>query len=396
MASIECSAIDSLFQTESGRFSIDIRDRIIETSPWQRFTKIGKFPLGMGAVISDLTIERVLTDSVETDWTDVAINTGSGVVNKGCIPDPTALDFGHTVRTWGLETKSYMTPCICLDDLKQDFAIRDQVGKTVDALTFLTQYVLDNRYRYAYANSVDIISVRPNFPSVAGYDNLNALQPPTSVMTQDVLNKYRRLAIRNGAGRNALGMENGQPVLGYVTSDEASDDIIRRNSDIRQDVRFAQPSALVAPLGVERSFRGLYHIIDPFLPRFTYAGGVWTRVKPFVSSGASDGTKWEPNPDYEAAPYELQYLYHQDVMEIMVQQVGPDIPDAPFTDRPEYYTGQFFWLNIPHATQNPLGKIGRWLSIFTNAVRTPHPELGKAFMVKRCVNDTSFGQCTYS
>lgn len=391
--------MDSLFQTESGRFSIDIRDRIIENSPWQRFTKIGKFPLGMGSTISDLTIERVLTSSLETDWAATALNTGSGVLNKGCVPDPTALDFGHTVRTWSLETKAYMTPCICLDDLKQDFAIAEQIRKTVNSLTQMTQYVLDNRYRYGYAKNVTIYSVKPNFPSVAGYDSLQTLPPPTSPMTQDVLNKRRRLLVRNGAGRNALGMENGTPVLGWITSDEASDDVLRRNSDVRQDVRFAQPSALVAPLGVERSFRGWYHIIDPFLPRFTYTQGSptpWTRVAPFVSSAASDGTKWEPNPDYEAAPYELQFAYHQDAIEVMVQQQGPDIPDAPFTDRPEYYTMEFIWLNIPDIVTNPLGKIGRWLAIGTNAIRPVHPELGEAYMVKRCVNDTQFAACTYS
>lgn len=395
---LACTDLNSLFATESGRFSVDIRDRIIEGSPWQRFTKIGKFPLGMGSTITDETIERTLSDSMETDWTAVALNTGTGVVNKGCVPDPVDLEFGNTLRTWSLETKSYKTPCVCLDDLKTGFQVEEQVRKTVSNLTQFTQYALDNRFRYGYAKNVNIYSVKPNFPSVVGYDNIQALPPPTSVMTQDILNKRRRLLIRDGAGRNALGMENGQPVIGWITSDEGSDDVIRRNSDVRQDVRFAQPSALVAPLGVERSFRGWYHIIDPFLPRFTYTPGVspWTRIAPFVQSNASQGKKWDPNPAYEAAPYELQFAYHQDVMEVMVQQQGPDIPDAPFTDRPEYYTMEFIWLNIPNETTNPLGKIGRWLAIGTNAIRPVHPELGEAYMVKRCVNDLQFSACTYS
>lgn len=401
MAFQTCADINSWFQSESGRFSLDVRDRNYETSPWQRFTKVGKFPLGMGSTISDLTIERILTDSLETDWSAMALNDGTGVDNLGCVPNPTDLTFGHTVRTWSLETKSYQTPCICLDDLKQDFAIQTQIAKTTDTLTQLSQYVLDNRYRAGYISVVgsvsQILSYRPNLPAASA---INAtLPPPTYGMTQDLLNKLRRLIIRNGGGRNALGMENGAPVFGYITSDEGSDAIIRDNSDIRQDLRFAQPSALVAPLGIDRSYRGLYHIIDPFIPRFEYNAAnanPWTRVAPFISSAASTGTKWEPNPAYENAPYELQYLYHQDVMEVMVQQVGPDIPGAPFTDRPEYYTGEFIWLNIPNRTTNPLGKIGNWLAIFTNAIRANLPQLGYAVMVKRCVATPRGNSCTYS
>ena len=396
--SLDCSSLNSLFQTESGRFSVDVRDRIIEVSPWQRFAKIGKFPLGMGATISDLTIERVLTDSVETDWSAMSLNNGSGVANLGCIPNPSDLLFGHTVRTWALETKSYRTPCICLDDLKQDFQIQEQIGKTVKTLTQLQQYVLDNRLRAAHIAVSETVSVRQNFPSQVGIDG--SLPPPTSPMTQEVLNKFRRLKIRDGAGRGALGMENGAPVLGWITSDEASDDILRVNADVRQDIRYAQPSALVQPLGIDRSFRGLYHIIDPFIPRYTYTQGQaqpWTRIVPFVQSNATSGKKWDPNPAYEAAPFELTYLYHQDALEMMVQSVGPDIPGAPFTDRPEYYTGEFIWLNILHETNNPLGKIGKWLAIFTNAIRPVHPELANQFMAKRCENDPPLlSTCIYS
>lgn len=396
--SLDCSSINSQFQTESGRFSLDIRDRIIETSPWQRFVPVGKFPLGMGSTISDLTIERVLTSSDETDWVATSLNNGTGVANLGCVPNPTDLQFGHTVRTWSLQTKSYRTPCICLSDLKQDFQVQEQVQKTLNTLTQLQQYVLDNRLRAALISVSNTVSVRQNFPEQLGIDG--SLPPPTSPMTQEVLNKYRRLLLRDGAGRNAMGMENGSPVLTFITSDQTSDMIIRANSDVRQDIRYAQPSALIAPLGVERSFRGLYHIVDDFIPRFTYTQGnaqPWNRIVPFTQSATSFGFRWDPNPAYEAAPYELNYIFHQDQMELMVQSVGPDIPGAPFSDMPQYYTGEFIWLNIPNETTNPLGLIGKWLAIFQNAIRPNHPELGRQFMVKRCENDPPLlTSCVYS
>ena len=400
MADITCTAVNDQFTSESGRFAIDIVDRNLQTSPWQRLTPFGAFPQGLGSTINDLTIESVLTESDETDWADVSQNNGTGIINEGCVPDPTLLSFGNTVRQFSLQTKSYLTPCICLDDLKTVFAVNDQVSKTVDALTKAQRWILDNRLRAGYidvAGSVNqVISLRANLPVSNGVNG--ALPPPTNVMTAQQLDDFRLVTLRDGGFHNALGMENGLPVLGWITSPEASRDILRNNSELRQDVRFAQPSQLVAPLGVERSYGGYFHIMDMFLPRYEYNQGEvnpWERVMPLTPTATTQGFKWDANPAYQAAPYELQFIYHRDAWEVMVQKQGPDIPNAPFTDRPEYYTMEFFWLNIPNMTNNPLGKIGRWLAIGTNAIRSKIPQLARAVMVKRCVA-TPAAICTYS
>lgn len=356
--------------------------------------QIGRFPQGLGSTINNLTIERVLSTSIMDAWTATSQNNGTGIVNTGCIPSPTALEFGHTTRSFSLETAAWMTPCVCLDDLKTPFSVQQQVSKTVQALTEFTAITLDYRYRASYttiAGSVNqIVSLRPNLPTNTAINA--ALPPPTGSMTNDILDKFARLEDRNGGGRGSFGMENGVPLYAWITSDDASRDILRNNSELRQDIRFGQPSQLLAPLGIERNFGRYYHVIDPFLPRYTYSVGTWTQVFPFVSSNTSFGIKWEPNPDYEAAPYELQFLFHRGAMEIDVQQTGPDIPDAPFTDRPEYYTMEFIWLNIPNMTDNPLGKIGRWLAIGTNAVQPLEPQLAWAFMVRRCTT-VAMGTC---
>lgn len=400
MAAPTCTDINQYFTNESGRYSVDVRDRTVATTPWQRFTKVGKFPQGMGTTINDLTIERVLDTGIMDAWTPTSQNNGSGIVNTGCVPSPTALTFGHTARSFSLESAAWMTPCVCLDDLKTPFAVQQQVGKTVNTLTDFTRMALDYRFRAGYASvsgSVShIVSMRPNLPTATA---INAsLPPPTLTMNADTLDAFRLSLLRDGAADGALGMEGGVPVLGWITSAEASRDILRNNSDLRQDIRFAQPSQLVAPLGIERSYGGWYHIIDMYLPRYSYTAGnanPWTQVFPFVSASTTFGNIWNVNPDYAAAPYELQFFYHPNAMEVMVQQTGPDIPDAPFTDRPEYYTMEFIWLNIPNMTDNPLGKIGRWMAIGTNAIRALNPYLAYSVMTKRCVATATSG-CTYS
>ena len=421
-ATISCSTVNDIFERETARFNVDIWERYSVDGPWGRLVRVGKFPLGMGTTLSELTVERVLSGQFENNWANVSTSSGLGSPNNvaGCNPTPNSLAFGQTVRTWQLQTQSYQTPCICLDDLKTSFQIENQVGKTVDQLTQLTKTVLDNRRRSEYLRiagklvagdvTQTVYQSAPNIGTVvpnALYSGTTTPLPvPTAKLSQDLLDVLRVQLIRDGAGHNALGKENGVPVLGLITSPETSRDLLRSNSELRQDIRYATPSELIAPLGVERSFQGFYHMIDLELPRFNYgpipagqplAGTTgWYQVYPFIQSNTTNGVTWEVNPAYNVAPFEVSYIFHPDVYEEAVQQVGPNIPGAPFDDYPYYYSGQFFWLNIRDSVNNPLGKIGRWLAIFQSGSRPIAPYLGRAVLHKRCPLDLSFVGCSYS
>jgi hypothetical protein len=393
---ISCSTVNDLFERESGRFSVDIWTRYTQDGPWGRLVRVGKFPQQMGTTLTEVTIERILSGSFEDDWTN--IGTSNGTSSIGCIPAPVDLNFGQTLRTWQLQGKSYQTPCICLDDLKTSFAIRNQVGKTVDQLTMLTKTVLDNRRRSQYLSLVNVISVGNGTLTTEFASSTiaaNTFPPPSAQLSQDLLDEERLILIRNGAGHNSLGKENGAPVLGLIIGADTSRQLLRNNPELRQDIRYATPSELVAPLGVERSYGGYYHLWDPEIPRFDYIGGTWVQRYPFVQSAASNGYKWEPNPLYDVAQFELGFIFHPDVYEEAVQQVGPEIPGAPFDDYPYYYSGQFFWLNIIDAVNNPLGKIGRWMGIWQSGTRPIAPYLGKALMYRRCPSDISLVGCQY-
>lgn len=393
---ITCSTVNDLFQRETGRFSVDIQQRYQVESPWGRLVRVGKFPLGMGTSLNEITVERVLSGSAENDWSNVS--TSNGTSSNGCVPSTNDLTFGQTVQNWNLQAKSYQTPCICLDDLKTSFQVESQVAKTVEQLTQLTKTVLDNRRRSEYLRLVPKIQAG----YATEYTNLNGVggvPVPTVQLSQDQLDVIRVQLIRDGAGHNPLGRENGAAVLGLITSPETSRALLRNNAELRQDIRYATPSELVQPLGVERSFGGYYHLIDFEVPRFTYStsgGGTYTQVYPFVQQSTTSGYKWVSNPAYNAAPYEAAYIFHPDVYEEAVQQVGPNIPGAAFDDYPYYYSGQFFWLNIRDSVNNPLGKIGRWLAVFQSGSRPLQPWLGRVVIFKRCPNDLSFASCTNS
>jgi hypothetical protein len=71
-----------------------------------------------------------------------------------------------------------------------------------------------------------------------------------------------------------MGRENGRPIFTLVCSPEISDALIRLNAATRDDFRYSpQVSELLKPLGVERSYRGFYHLIDVQIPRYNYVPG---------------------------------------------------------------------------------------------------------------------------
>jgi hypothetical protein len=363
----------------------------------------------MGTTLRELTVERVLSGSFENNWSSVgtgnAWNSTVSGASAGCIPNPTNLNFGQSYVTWNLQTQTYQTPCICLDDLKTSFEIERQVGKTVEQLTQLTRTVLDNRRRSEYLRLVPKMTTGSfteynsygsnSIGTVSGDNWLNyanagsAIPVPSLQLNQNFLDVIRVGLIRDGAGHNPLGRENGAAVLGLITSAETSRQLLRNDDALRQDIRYATPSELVAPLGVDRSYGGYYHLVDFEVPRYTYTSGTFKQVYPFVQIAATSGYRWVPNQAYEEAPYEAAYVFHPDVYEEAVQQVGPNIPGAPFDDYPYYYSGQFFWLNIRNADNNPLGKIGRWLAVFQSGSRPLQPWLGRVVIHKRCFGDIS-------
>jgi len=390
---LSCATVNDVFQRLSNQFSVDIHERYSAEDPWGRLLRVGKFPLGKGTTLTEITTERVMSGSFEDDWTNVGVSNGGAVTSDTANPQNAEdLSFGETLRNWNLQSKSYKTPCLNLDDLKTSFEVEDQVEKTVNQLTQMTKRVLSNRRRAEYLRLVPKISCGVDAIGVSHATIDDNFPLPTSVLVQGLLDVLRVVMIRNGAAKDALGMENGAPVLGLITSAETSRNLLRQNPDLRQDLHFANPSELIAPLGVERSYGGFYHIWDIEIPRYNFVsengtGLKWVRIYPFVKVVVNGQTSWEPNAAYEATTYELSYIFHPNVYEEAVQQVGPNIPGADFKDFPYYYSGQFFWLNILDITNNPLGKIGRWMGIFCSGSRPLAPFLGAAIMHLRCPND---------
>jgi len=403
-----CTNIENLLITESGRIGADIYRKTLNTSPWTTLVKQEAWPDEMGTTVNVLIYERTLPASGGSiTFSDVAYNgvgtqvigatpSGSNTGPGTCAVAGNDLGFAQTLRTYNLQQAAINSPDICLNDLRFPVRRQEQLRNIMAVLSENTQYAWENRYRDEYArlanynvnaNQTELLAASGQVKGSFSTSNL-----PTSRLTQGILRYFYSRLIRDGAAQNAYGKENGAPVFLLITSPEASDDLIKLNADIRQDLRYAKPSELIQPLGVERSYAGFYHLVDTMTPRYDFVGGAFVRRNPYATdASASKGTRFIPNPAYYTAEYEDSIIFHPDVFTSLVAK--PIGATGAMAFDPQSYRGDFRWRNIPSRDCNPDGTIGFFRAIFSSGSKPVRPELGVVIRHKRCAADFGLVGC---
>lgn len=316
---------------------------------------------------------------------------------------------------WARKLKNYTlmrgvveSPKISLDDLRFAAYRNEQLRAIVDLMADASKFIWEDRYRDEFervaANFVPCLSASTPILTTVDADTDNTaddafegykitnLDPvysgagnsditPSANISNAILDKIYNRLVRGGAGMNAYGRENGRPVFCLVCSPEASL-FLQRESGIRDDIRYnnAKVSDLIAPLGVERSFRGFYHLVDDNAPRFTISTSTITRVRPqSISSGVVSD-----NASYDTADYEAAYVMHQDVMHSQIP--NPLSGTAGLTFDPTNHRGDFRWTNIKHPVVNPDGTIGFYRGLFDSATKPIKTNFGYVILFKRTVS----------
>lgn len=367
--------------TESGRIGPDIYQFTLNTSPWINLVPKSAWPDEMGDTISMLVYERTISTGAN-GWANVSNSAGSA--GGACALPANSIGFAQTLRTYNLQQQAIESPDLCLNDLRFAFKRREQLSNIMQVLTDNTREIWVNRYRDEYTR-------------VAGHQVIcdsslteGTTMPesvPTSRLTQGVLSRLYQRLIRQGGGGNPLGRENARPVFGLVTSAEVSDHLILDNADIRQDFRYAKPSENVQPLGVERSYKGFYHLVDDFPARWSFnsggsVGAKWVRVPHYSTlAGATKGQAYDVNPSYISALYEDAIIFHEDVMTSMVPKPIGGLPNG-IKFNPISFMGDFQFKNIPDRSLNPDGIIGFFRGVFSNGTKVTAPRFG---YVVRCL-----------
>jgi hypothetical protein len=422
--------IEQLLISESNRIGADIYRKTVDTSPWLKLVKQDAWPDEMGDSVSVLVYERSLpydASGPKINWSDLTQNggayggtlsyngTGNAAASSDSFPaSGGTIEFGQTLRTYGLQHAALESPNISLNDLRFPMKRKEQLANVMQIMTESTTDVWIQRYRDQYVDqaenkllatsATDLTSLtnadigitgtirtlktgnntRANVSPAAAdssFAHTTAANTGVTQLTQTILDRVYMDLLRNGAGANAYDRSNGAPVFLAIMSPETSDSLIRANADIRQDFRWSERvNELLAPLGVQRSYRNFHHLVDAFAPRYNLVSNVWTRIYPFVRTtnqsptSSRQGFKYELNANYLSATYEDTIIFVPEVFTSLVPK--PLSVGDGMEFNAQNYRGEFTWRNILDRDNNPDGTLGFFRAIYSNGAKPIFPHMG--------------------
>lgn len=421
--------IDSWLTQEAGRIGKDIHKHKLHTSPWYDLLKKGTFPQGMGYKLSTLIYERTLPNTGSNSSADAGTmgvswtNLGGTLLSANAFTDSLGqnfagasedhlgpqdaksyLHFQRSIKQYNLQKGVIESPRMDVEDLRHSFEGIQQLTAIVDLMKDAVGRTWEERHRDEYdaacANLVPCLATGTPIVTVidvsAGtlfegtattavdFNNdfvssgVDVDYTPTAYISNAVLDRIRLRMIREGAKEGSFGMENGAPVFGLVLSSEASLRL-KQEDGYREDIRknSGKVSELIAPLGVDGSFRGFYHLCDDIGIRGTISSGTFTRVRPETMTNGI----LTSNASYDTADYEVAHVLHREVMEVLIP--APLSGAGPVKFDPVSYTGDFKWKNILNEVTNPDGTIGFFRGVLASASRRIKPRFGTAIVFKR-------------
>mgnify|MGYP001227876738 CR=1 FL=1 len=365
--------IAAILVNESGRIGEEIHNRTMHQSVWLDMVEEGTWPDEMGYQISHMVYENAVPASAAT-WSNVSVNAGSG---NTCVPDAAQIEFATTLANYNLQQTALEGPKICVNDLRYAYQRTKQLESCFKVLAQNTFELLANRHRDEYVRlakhkvicTTDFPEGSASFPTTE----------PTSRLTAGALKRIYLRLIRDGAGRDggSLMMEDGAPIFMAIMSPETDDALITEDYQIREDFRDNPERApeLLRALGIKRSYKGFYHVIDHEAPRHDFVSSAWTRRAYYDLEATTNGERAVLNADYDDAEFEDTIIFIPTVYRCLVpapiSSPGGNTEFEPSTGR-----GDWKWLNIQDRIDNPDKSWGNFRGLFANGSEPIYPDFG--------------------
>lgn len=417
------AVLNTIFTEEADRIDREIHGYMLHTSPWIDLSPRGEFASGMGYRMNSLIYDRALPQhqangtsgnyevlgALFVDMTAASLASESkstGVIGNSHVDarGPTyaaaRIDFTKKLREYNLERAVFFGPFLDLENLRFTTQLQEQVGQMVQIMGESTKWIMEERFRTEYDKVCDnyvgcrtsgtVITTGKTGIATGGtaysagvidFTTDVAILPNANISNRimDIIQTRMR---RSGANQNAWGVENGKAIHAIVLSSEASYRL-QTESGYRDDLRQSgRVDELLQPLGVDKAWRGFYHLCDDLAPRYNFTDNgsddYLARVQPY----AFDSSVLVPNSSYDTATYEVAYVLHKDACKHLIP--NPNVAAGNgVTFTPQDYTGKYRWLNIPDQVTNPFGTNGRFGGIIATATKPLKVDFGYRIVFDR-------------
>jgi len=366
-------AITTIMEALQGQISQDIYSRGLHTSAWLDLPIQEPWPEGQGTSLHVLTLGRSLPSNPLV-WQDVVVSAGGP--GGACIPPTQRLAITHSMKEFNLQETSLESPDICVTDLMVAFKAEEQLSHLMEVLGENTSQAWINRNRSEFVR----LAGHKMIATTGGLldDDTWAPVMPTSVLTGGFLKQVYIRLVRVGAGKKSYGQMNGRPTFVALVGMETAERIAMEET-YRSLLKFSdRVPELLAPLGVDKNYRGFWLLDEVFPPRHNLVDGAWVEVPAYTWVD----NELVENPDYETADTEDTVIFHEDVYRSIVMPPAKPMGQAAFNA--QTYRGDWGFRNIIHRTENPDGKYGFFRGLFGNGSKPKFTQYGFVIRHLRC------------
>jgi hypothetical protein len=294
--------------------------------------------------------------------------------------------FGVDIKTVTLKKAGVNSPDICLDDLKFQWQVLDQIKNVTRVLAENSKWVWSQNYQ------TESINAGANKVTAKATPNISATfdpaSPPTSPLTFGLLEEiHQELGYNGGSIKPTARVEDGTAVYTAVGSNYTFNNLKKQASNDRNDFRyfsFNEPDVLVGVPGLGgKIYHGFKFEAVQFPPRYDIVTGAYVRRYPYSSTAATRGMKWLVSSTYKATLYEDTNIYHEEVMRVLIPKPQGNIGSLTYL-QPYSWAGEFVWRNIPSRDCNIDGNIGFFRALFAYGIKLERPDLGYVIRHLRC------------
>lgn len=404
-----CATIFDGFKIATEHLSSTVYDTpYIQSDLITKAFKVEEFPPNVGITVTDFKVGRTMPADDEPTWTPLTINSSTGaVVAESCSDTYNDITLGYDESTYTPKKYGLRGPMLCRDDFKFVHNPGAFLAKYVQGLTKYAKQTRANQWLKQYIAKVPKAVADASF-SVSELSALTiaTIGTPTSELTYEMLEEAASYLMNEGGGDviNSGGyitLPDDGVSFNLLIGEKAKNRLLRNNSDLRADIRYADPKNLLAKAGAK--FRLASFNLIPWLtpPRYKVADGGLTfeRVNTWEAVAATNGYKSALTSAYKAAEYEAAIVLHPDVM---IPKVVRPLNSVGGVDwKPETAYGEWAWIDGSDAQEgasscsDPFHDRGRHFAKFAEAFADgPNTKAGMWILYKRCTSNFDVVACS--
>ncbi len=364
----------------------------------------GEFVQNQGTTRSNFVIKPSAPSDSQTAWQTVAIASNPGITTPGCDPTYEDIGVGFYEQTWSPKERVFQGPVIC----KEHFQYQHSISSFIDGYVAQLRNWLALTWEFGIRG--DVMRLGDWFVDGVKVTGPNAAATaPTAYqgLTQSMLDLVAQDRINIGV---LPGEENGQyvlngnagPIYPLFVNMVDSGNLLKQNSSIREDARFASEGmdgmgdfGLWRALGSNRQIGNFRHVTTNMEPRFNHTASGYVTIAPFKDITAVGTDQEIFTTAYKNAPYAAALIAVPSGMTI--EAVRPQTAGLAFD--PQNYNGELSFVTGGYRVCNPpvfdpKEEKGRH---FAKIIYAPAPKFQHnlaTIIYKRCVNSGDLIFCS--